>query len=181
MIFYTHLPLCHQFFYFYLSESFDPFWPLPCPDCQRLLWSQKGRLVYCPDSKTHKFLKAISGNPKIYLAILSVQRWLERTPGLNEEGFNFPQKFKEAVEAIFDKEWQRVQVIFKKCQYNSLFLSKKSICCSLKINKVIQRGCWSYIWQRRQRVQVISLLTIVVGFFCFFFLRFQTLYIAKIL
>jgi len=38
-----------------------------------------------------------------------VQRWLERTPGLNEEGFNFPQKFKEAVEAIFDKEWQRVQ------------------------------------------------------------------------
>jgi hypothetical protein len=38
---------------------------------------------------------------------------LERTPGLNEEGFNFPQKFKEAVEAIFDKEWQRVQVISK--------------------------------------------------------------------
>ena len=42
-----------------------------------------------------------------------MQRWLERTPGLNEEGFNFPQKFKEAVEAIFDKEWQRVQVISK--------------------------------------------------------------------
>ena len=41
-----------------------------------------------------------------------VQRWLERTPGLQEEGFNFPQKFKEAVEAIFDKEWKRVEVIF---------------------------------------------------------------------
>ena len=39
-----------------------------------------------------------------------VQRWLERTPGLQEEGFNFPQKFKEAVEAIFDKEWKRVEV-----------------------------------------------------------------------
>ena len=53
------------------------------------------------------------GNSTIDFAIFSVQRWLERTPGLNEEGFNFPQKFKEAVEAIFDKEWQRVQVIQK--------------------------------------------------------------------
>ena len=53
------------------------------------------------------------GNSTIDIPIFSVQRWLERTPGLNEEGFNFPQKFKEAVEAIFDKEWQRVQVISK--------------------------------------------------------------------
>ena len=52
-------------------------------------------------------------NSTIHFPIFSVQRWLERTPGLNEEGFNFPQKFKEAVEAIFDKEWQRVQVISK--------------------------------------------------------------------
>ena len=55
----------------------------------------------------------MSGSSTIYFTIFSVQRWLERTPGLNEEGFNFPQKFKEAVEAIFDKEWQRVQVISK--------------------------------------------------------------------
>ena len=45
-----------------------------------------------------------------------VQRWLERTPGLQEEGFNFPQKFKEAVEAIFDKEWKRVEV----CNFESI-------------------------------------------------------------
>ena len=46
-----------------------------------------------------------------------VQRWLERTPGLQEEGFNFPQKFKEAVEAIFDKEWKRVEVISHTSKY----------------------------------------------------------------
>lgn len=33
-----------------------------------------------------------------------VQRWLERTPGLEEDGFNFPAKFKEAVKTIFDQE-----------------------------------------------------------------------------
>ena len=69
------------------------------------------------------------GNSTIVFAIFSVQRWLERTPGLNEEGFNFPQKFKEAVEAIFDKEWQRVQVISKnanKIVSHSLYVLQKS-------------------------------------------------------
>ena len=39
-----------------------------------------------------------------------VQSWLERTPGLTEEGFNFPQKLKETFKGIFDKEWKRCQV-----------------------------------------------------------------------
>ena len=26
------------------------------------------------------------------------------------EGFNFPQKFKQAIEGIFDKEWKRIEV-----------------------------------------------------------------------
>ncbi|TRY73180.1 hypothetical protein TCAL_08175 [Tigriopus californicus] len=30
-----------------------------------------------------------------------IQRWLERTPGLEQEGFNFPAKFQSAVEALF--------------------------------------------------------------------------------
>ena len=70
------------------------------------------------------------GNSTIDIPIFSVQRWLERTPGLNEEGFNFPQKFKEAVEAIFDKEWQRVQVISKnanKIVSNSLYCKNATI------------------------------------------------------
>jgi len=49
-----------------------------------------------------------------------VQRWLERTPGLQEEGFNFPQKFKEAVEAIFDKEWKRVEATKNEIQKSYL-------------------------------------------------------------
>lgn len=39
-----------------------------------------------------------------------VQRWLERTPGLEENGFNFPAKFKEAVEKIFDLEVKSIEV-----------------------------------------------------------------------
>ena len=54
-----------------------------------------------------ELIKASEAEPTLSYC---VQRWLERTPGLQEEGFNFPQKFKEAVEAIFNKEWQRIQV-----------------------------------------------------------------------
>ena len=39
-----------------------------------------------------------------------VQRWLERTPGLEEDGFDFPMKFKAAVEAIFDREEETIAV-----------------------------------------------------------------------
>ena len=52
-----------------------------------------------------------------------VQRWLERTPGLQPEGFNFPQKFKEAVEAIFDKELKRIEVsLFTISNVSCLFM-----------------------------------------------------------
>lgn len=39
-----------------------------------------------------------------------IQRWLERTPGLQEDGFNFPFKFRNAVENIFDRELKRIHV-----------------------------------------------------------------------
>lgn len=39
-----------------------------------------------------------------------VQSWLERTPGLEEHGFNFPEKFKQAVENIFEDELEGIEV-----------------------------------------------------------------------
>ena len=52
-------------------------------------------------------IKASEAEPSLSYC---VQRWLERTPGLQEEGFNFPQKLKETLEGIFNKEWKRLQV-----------------------------------------------------------------------
>ena len=39
-----------------------------------------------------------------------VELWLERTPGLDENGFNFPAKYKAAVEAIFKHELEIIEV-----------------------------------------------------------------------
>ena len=39
-----------------------------------------------------------------------VQSWLERTPGLDEKGFNFPAKFKQVVENIFESELEETEV-----------------------------------------------------------------------
>ena len=39
-----------------------------------------------------------------------VELWLERTPGLDENGFNFPAKYKAAVEAIFKHEMEIIEV-----------------------------------------------------------------------
>jgi hypothetical protein len=41
-----------------------------------------------------------------------VELWLERTPGLDENGFNFPAKYKAAVEAIFRQEKEIIEVHF---------------------------------------------------------------------
>lgn len=43
-----------------------------------------------------------------------VQKWLERTPGLEEAGFNFWQKFKDRVEALLTKEQDKAKVIRQK-------------------------------------------------------------------
>lgn len=81
----------------------------------KLIWFQANRVNYNKENYVKVFtkpdeaelIKASEAEPTLSYC---VQRWLERTPGLQEEGFNFPQKFKEAVEAIFNKEWQRIQV-----------------------------------------------------------------------
>ena len=39
-----------------------------------------------------------------------IQQWLERTPGLEEDGFNFPKKFEQVVNKIFDSEIDEIEV-----------------------------------------------------------------------
>jgi len=39
-----------------------------------------------------------------------VELWLERTPGLEENGFNFPDKYKAAVQTILEQETEMIQV-----------------------------------------------------------------------
>lgn len=46
--------------------------------------------------------------------------WLERTPGLEESGFNFPAKYKAAVHKLLQEETEMIQVIIA----NSLFCMK---------------------------------------------------------
>lgn len=52
-----------------------------------------------------------------------VQRWLERTPGLEENGFNFPAKFKAAVDSIFDLEIANIEVFHTVKAYMLLKMS----------------------------------------------------------
>ena len=54
--------------------------------------------------------EAVMASEQEHSLSFCIQRWLERTPGLQEEGFNFPHKFKTAVETIFEREYKRIQV-----------------------------------------------------------------------
>lgn len=47
-----------------------------------------------------------------------VEKWLERTPGLEEDGFNFWQKFQDNVSDLLDDEENKAKVKFN--QTNSL-------------------------------------------------------------
>ncbi len=37
------------------------------------------------------------------------QKWLERTPGLEEDGFNFQDKFRQAVEAVLQRDMDEIE------------------------------------------------------------------------
>ena len=65
------------------------------------------RRVFEDWANEHKILEASESEPSLSEC---VQRWLERTPGLEEHGFNFPAKFKAAVDNIFDQEMKNIQV-----------------------------------------------------------------------
>ena len=68
------------------------------------------RRVFEEWAEEHKILESSESDPSLSEC---VQRWLERTPGLEEHGFNFPAKFKAAVENIFNQEMKNIQVSLK--------------------------------------------------------------------
>ena len=39
-----------------------------------------------------------------------IQFWLERTPGLEEDGFNFAAKFKKAVDGLLKNDLDKIEV-----------------------------------------------------------------------
>lgn len=54
-----------------------------------------------------------------------IQRWLERTPGLEQEGFNFPAKFQAAVEALLKHDELEIEVgyfLFFQMLFNFCFI-----------------------------------------------------------
>lgn len=72
------------------------------------------RRVFEEKAEEHKVLKASESEPSLSEC---VQRWLERTPGLEEHGFNFPAKFKSAVDSIFDMEIENIEVSLVQIKY----------------------------------------------------------------
>ena len=68
-----------------------------------------------------------------------VQNWLERTPGLEEDGFNFPKKFKEAVDLILKEDLKTIEV-----KENQEFDLKKLQCWELVI---YQKIIWNWRWK----------------------------------
>lgn len=64
------------------------------------------RRVFGDDPVSLEKLEASEKDPSLSQC---VERWLERTPGLEEDGFNFPLKFKTAVEAIFKRDWETIE------------------------------------------------------------------------
>ena len=78
--------------------------------------SQEGRVKYnqenyhrvfedIPDAS--KELEASESEPSLSQCI---ETWLERTPGLEEEGFNFPAKFKQVVDGLLKSDLSRIEV-----------------------------------------------------------------------
>lgn len=75
----------------------------------RVKYNQKYQDVFGADEKSLDMLMASENEPSLCDL---VQKWLERTPGLEESGFNFYQKFRSNVYDLLDREEQKAKVIF---------------------------------------------------------------------
>jgi len=62
--------------------------------------------VFLDDEK--EILKKALQEPSLFQL---VNKWLERTPGLERSGFNFFEKFKHSVQAMLDENLAFAQVI----------------------------------------------------------------------
>lgn len=74
----------------------------------RVKYNQKYQDVFGDDAKSLDKLTASENEPSLCDL---VQKWLERTPGLEESGFNFYQKFRSNVYELLDEEEQKAKVI----------------------------------------------------------------------
>lgn len=74
----------------------------------RVKYNQKYQDVFGDDAKSFDMLTASENEPSLCDL---VQKWLERTPGLEESGFNFYQKFRSNVYELLDREEQKAKVI----------------------------------------------------------------------
>lgn len=73
----------------------------------RVKYNQKYQHVFGDESRANEALNLSELEPS--LSDL-VQKWLERTPGLEENGFNFWQKFQESVHRLLNDEEQKAMV-----------------------------------------------------------------------
>ena len=63
------------------------------------------RAAFNPDE-----LRTLETEEKKPTVLKLVQQWLERTPGLEEEGFNFPLQYKNAVEKLLQVQKDSIKV-----------------------------------------------------------------------
>ena len=73
----------------------------------RVKYNQRYSCVFGNDPEAIKAIENSEIEPP--LAQL-VQRWLERTPGLEADGFNFWGKYKQAVEDLLSKQRKSAEV-----------------------------------------------------------------------
>lgn len=82
----------------------------------RVKYNQKYQHVFGDDRRAIESLNTSEDEPS--LSDL-VQKWLERTPGLEENGFNFWKKFEESVHSLLDDEEKRAMVGARKTNNNN--------------------------------------------------------------
>lgn len=73
----------------------------------RVKYNQKYQHVFGDDRRANESLSSSESEPS--LSDL-VQKWLERTPGLEENGFNFWQKFQGSVHRLLNDEEENAMV-----------------------------------------------------------------------
>lgn len=74
---------------------------------QRVKYNQKYQTVFGDDPEAIEQIIKSEDEPSLSDLL---QKWLERTPGLEAEGFNFWQKFQASVENLLGDHEKRAQV-----------------------------------------------------------------------
>lgn len=92
----------------------------------RVKYNQQYVTAFCEDPSSSN--KVINSENEPSLSDL-LQKWLERTPGLDVNGFNFWGKFQDGVETLLREQEESAEVIYKKkkkknknCLINTFFL-----------------------------------------------------------